>query len=188
MNITLKASPFGGYSTENGVVTIPGQPEFSRIQWLNSDLTETARLVARECRDLDVEPVIRVGGSSQGYLTLKTNSGVTDLGSPIKHFPWDVFGPELKKAYDEPVNVLPAELVGTMTSRPTDSAFGPHIYEEDESDSLVELAAISGDQEALEHVIAVAAGDDHARAARAKAVLAQVPQNALEAWDGAQKA
>jgi hypothetical protein len=151
-------------------VTVEGSPAWTRIQWLNADLKSAAIQCAQLCRELDIEPVIRVGGSANGYTSLKNNSGITDAPAPIKNFPWDVFGPMVKKAFD------------TREELPEEHTFG------DEPDEVVEEEAIQGDDEALTKVIGVAASDDDADAGKAKAILAKVPVEELEEWNQAHQA
>lgn len=177
MNIKLVA----GASSAVDAVSVGGSNDWSRLQWLNSDLNDVASRTAALCHQLNVEPVVRVGGSSKGYSTLAKNSGVTDLGDPIKNFPWDVFQPLLTSAYDTPVEA-PAEIHGFVDV--PESNPETHLYGV-EPDSEVEEAAIRGEDEALTHVIAVAAEEDRAHAARAKSVLAQVPEEVLEHWNQA---
>lgn len=176
MHITLKAVPSGDFVVRDGVLPVHGSPLWSRADWLESGSVEkAAEVAAAECRAADIDPVVIVGGSASGYASLKARSGVTDFPGVIKGFPWDVFGNYLKQFYSQPA---PAKVEAPVE----------HIYGEGQDDSLVEEAAIRGDSDALQHVIAVAAGDDHHRAARAKSILAQVPQAVLEAWEDSHKA
>lgn len=181
--IKLVAGPFP--KIVEGEISVGGFDDWSRIQWLNSDLNDIASRTAALCHQLSVDPVVRVGGSSKGYSTLAKNSGVTDLGDPIKNFPWDVFQPLLTSAYNTPLDVpveAPAEIHGFVDVPNPET----HLYG-DEPDSEVEEAAIRGEDEALTQVIALAAGEDKSDSARAKSVLAQVPQEVLEFWNETHK-
>lgn len=147
-------------------------PNRTRNEWLNSDLHELGETVSQACKEAGIEPVIRVGGGASGYNSLATKPGVTDYPNVIPNFPWDVFKNFL---------FVPAEvhLVSEVHELPETHLYGT------EPDATVEDGAIHGDDAALTQVIAVAAGADQSHAARAKAVLAQVPENELEEWNEA---
>lgn len=158
-------------SGDDVAVALEGSLDWGRFQWLQSDLQKVAVEVAQDCHEFNIPPVVRVGGGASGYASLRTNSGVTD-SSAIKHFPWDVFVTYLNSAYSAPVQPPVSELPET------------HLYGT-VTDAEIEHAAIEGEDGALTKVISVAAGEDQSHAARAKSVLAQVPEEELEHWNEA---
>jgi hypothetical protein len=149
-------------------IGVEGKLNWTRSQWLATDLKALAAQVAQAAHEHDVEPVIRVGGAATGYLSLRANTGITDA-APIANFPWDVFGPLVRKAYDK------APVPDTNTYGTT----GP--------DAAVEEAALSGDNDALTKVISVAAGEDEDKAEHAKVILAEVPATELQEWNATHK-
>lgn len=159
-------------SGDDVAVALEGSLTWGRFQWLQSDLQKVAVEVAQDCHEFNIDPVVRVGGGASGYASLHTNSGVTD-SSAIKHFPWDVFVTYLNSAYSA-VQPAVSELPET------------HLYGT-VADAEVEHGAIAGEDDDLTKVISVAAGEDQSHAARAKAVLAQVPEEELEHWNEAHK-
>ena len=87
---------------------------WSRNEWLanmENGIKIAAYICAQDCHKYGIPPVIRVGGSANGYSSLPTNDGVTDhygitvglhIGTHIDvgpGFPWDVFDSYLQQFY-----------------------------------------------------------------------------------------